>query len=402
MKPASVKDFIANPILSVAWKAALFYVIKKLYKLRKGLFVFLKSVLNRKDLISEIGPSVLATSIFRCFRYTKFGERYKDFSTFVAALAFFSSSRWNTCKLLASYLASCWIFEILKTWDRITQPRESNPSEGVVASKDKYKQSTWVSAANVGFTGLSCGFFYYRMPELTPKWFSKAVAIVGGHTRLKKGRLAKYVKNYMQHCSGHHHVGESCTVACLQRIPITYVSSFFLGVNLQIPSLILKQNLEKSLYTAHELSLFVACQIFLVCSLVCLGNAIFVKKGVVKQVYRYFHTVIVGFIATWITSRCIVRNVYWDEFFGVSFGQVTLHCFMELCGSLSFPVVGILALNALRKRTEQATTRKLHSEASAVANFLVRFCIGRPIAQAEATPEIIIPAGDKLVNKRIS
>jgi len=399
MKPIFVKDFIASPILSVASKAALFYIIKKLYKLRNGLFVFLKSVLNKKDLIAEVGPSMLATLTFRCFRYTKFGERYKDFSTFVAGVAFFSTSRESTCKLFASYLASCWIFEILKTWDRISQSYEPSPSEEITSSKDKYKRSPWVSAANVGFTGLSCGFIYYKMPELTPKWFRKAVAIVGGHVGLKKGRLERYVKDYMQHCSGYHHVAESCTVSNLKRLPITYVSSFFLGANLQIPSLILKQNLEKSLYMTHELSLYVACQIFLVCSLVCLGNAIFVKKGVVKQVYRYFHTLIIGFIATMITSRFIVRNAYWDEFFGLSFGQASLHCFMELCGSFSFPVVGIVALNALRERTEKPTTCELHVKGSAVANFLVRFCIGRPIAQGEATPEIIIPPGDKLLKK---
>jgi len=230
------------------------------------------------------------------------------------------------------------------------------------------------------------------MPKLTPKWFRKGVALVGGHTELKNGRLARYVNDYMQHCSGHHHVAESCILASMERIPITYVSCFILGANLQIPSLVLKQNLKKSLHTANELSLYVTCQIFLVCSLVCSGNAIFRKKGVVKRVYRYFHTLIIGCIATWITSRCVVRNLYWEEFFGVSYGQATLYCLMKLCGCWSFPVVGIFALNSLSKRTEKPIAREHRSKTSAVANFLVRLCIGRPITHGEATP-VSIPAG---------
>jgi len=138
----SSRKFILHPTLSVAIKAALFYCLKKLYKLRLGVFVFLKSLIDMNDLVSEIGPSMLATLIYRSFRYTKFGERNKTFSTVAAGLAFFSTSRESTGKLVASYLASCSIFQVLTSWDRLNDSRKFDRVKKTIGLNKKYKPST--------------------------------------------------------------------------------------------------------------------------------------------------------------------------------------------------------------------------------------------------------------------
>jgi len=379
MQSREFTSFFVSPVINVAQQAALIYLVKKIRKLRKGLLIFLRSLLS-KDAISEIGPSVLGTLIYRGLRYTAFGIKHKNTSAVIAGLIFCGTSRRSTCKLLASALASCWIFEVIKTWDH-----QSDYQKEVVSSKkvgQAIKASPWVSAANAIFTGCAGGYIYFNLPKLSPGWFQERVPLFWGHDMVKKGNLDKYRYDYAQHCSGHLHARQSCIMSILARPPRCYLRVLEVGAILQIPVLVMKRNLKKSMIKAHEFSFFVSVMLGFCGAFGCLGNAIFTKNGMVKLVYRKFHSLLIGALSTHITSRFFVRNPYWDEYFGVWYGQVTLFCLMELCGDWSYVVVGAFAINGLRRRIERSKNNKKHSKI-AIACLLERFCIGRPIVEEE-------------------
>jgi len=310
MHVLSFWSFIVDPVFKVTWKTTLFYIVKKLYTIRKGLLFFIKSVMTLKDVITNIGPSLLGTLVYRSTTYTSFGKKHKEISTLLSSVAFFCTSQESSCKLIASYLAACYLLEVTKKWDRLKAAKNVDRNANALKSAVKYRPSPWLLTAHVSFAGFSCGYVYYRFPNFSPKWFQTNVAILAGHNKLSKDRLEKYVSDYMQHCSGHHHAMESCTLSNLSGLFENYVKCFVMGLNLQVPSLILKRNVKKSLQIAHELSYFAACQLFLVGSFVCLGNKFVVKKGTAKRVYRHFHTIIIGSLSTYITSRYLVRNTY--------------------------------------------------------------------------------------------
>jgi len=236
MESQRFKRFVINPVIKVAQQAALIYFVKKLSKLRRGFHVFLLSLVS-KDIIRDIGPSVLGTMFYRGSRYTDFGNRHRNTSALIAGMIFCSSSKRGTLKLLASVLASCWIFEVIKTWDK--SRLESRSSKKIVKKREV---SPWVFAANCIFTGCAGGYIYFNVPRLSPQWFQDRVPIMWGHEMLKKGNLDKYRYNYMQHCSGHLHARESCVMSILARPPRSYGRVFQIGMILQIPSLIRKRN----------------------------------------------------------------------------------------------------------------------------------------------------------------
>jgi len=199
---------------------------------------------------------------------------------------------------------------------------------------------------------------------------------------LKKGNLDKYRYDYMQHCSEHLHARESCIMSILARPPRCYIRVFNIGIILQVPSFIMKRSWRKSTLKAHEFSSFVSVMLGFCGAFGCLGNVIFTKKGMIKKVYRRLHTFLVGALSTYLTSRFIIRNPYWDEYFGIWYGQVTLFCLMELCGSWSYDIVGSLAINGLRRRLERSKMSKKHSKV-AMGVLLESFCIGKPISEEE-------------------
>jgi len=374
MESQRFKTFFLNPVIKVAQQSALIYLVKKLWKLRRGFQAFLLSLLS-KDIIKDIGPSILGTVFYRGSRCTEWGNKHKNRSALIAGLIFCSTSKRGTLKLLASVLASCWIFEVIKTWDKSLL--ESSNKKKIVK---KLNVSPWVSAANCIFTGCAGGYIYFNVPRLSPQWFQDRVPWMWGHEMLKKGNLDKYRYDYMQHCSGHLHARESCILSILARPPRCYVRVLQIGIILQVPSLIMKRNWKKSTLKAHEFSVFVSIMLSFCGAFGCLGNAIFTKKGGIKKVYRRLHSFLIGAMSTYLTSRFFVRNPYWDEYFGIWYGQVTLFCLMQLCGDWSYIIVGTLAINGLRRRIERSKMNKKHSKI-AMGVLLESFCIGRPISK---------------------
>jgi len=368
------KSYFVTPVITVVQQATLIYLVKKLRKLKRGHLVFLRSLLS-KDIIGDVGPSLLGTMFYRGLRYTAFGKRHKNTSALIAGLVFCSTSRRGTLKLLASVLASCWVFEVIKTWD---SSKHHNDETKTLAKKREL--SPWVFTAHCIFTGCAGGYIYFNHPKQSPQWFQDRVPIFWGHDLVKKGNLDRYRYDYMQHCSGHLHARESCLMSILARPPRCYLKVFQVAAILQIPALVMKRNWKKSTFKAHEFSLFVSIMLGFCGAFGCLGNAIFRKKGLLKKVYRKFHSLFIGALSVYLTSRFIIRNPYWDEYFGIWYGQVTLFCLMELLGNWSYVVVGALAINGLRRRIERSKGNKKHSKI-AMGVLLESFCIGCPIIE---------------------
>merc|ERR1719285_1649443 len=126
----------------------------------------------------------------------------------------------------------------------------------------------------------------------------------------------------MQHCSGYSHMRESCIMSNIEKPPQIYMKAYMIGSILQIPSFLMKQNLKLSLIKAHEFALWITGTISMGLSFLCLGNAIFVLKGPVKRAYRLVHTPFLTALSCHISSRYLVPNVSWTEYFGIWYGQV--------------------------------------------------------------------------------
>jgi len=368
------KSYFVEPTITVVQQATLIYLMKKLPGLRKGLKTFLSTLIS-KDLLGDVAPSVLGTLIYRALRYTEFGQRHRNSSALIAGLLFCCTTRQSMLKLIASALASCWLFEVIKSWDHWNDNELSDEEK----EKPKSEQSSpWVLAANVIFTACAGGHIFHHLPKLSPWWFQARVPLLWGFDLLEKGRFEQYRTNYMVHCSGNYHAQESCFASVLARVPRCYKRSFEIGAVLQIPSLILKRKIWKSGYKAHEFAFHMTSVLGLSGALVCLGNAILTKRGRLKKAWRYWHGFIIAGVCTYITSRWVLRNPDKDEYFGIWFGQVTLFSIMALCGDWSYIFFGALAINGLRRRIERSKTSKKSSKI-AIGMLLESFCIGKPI-----------------------
>jgi len=368
------KSYFVKPTVTVAQQAALIYLMKSLPGLRKGLLVFVKSLVSI-DLLGDVAPSVLGTLVYRILRYTEFGKRHRNSSALIAGLIFCRTTRLDMLKLIASALASCWVFEVIKTWDHWNDCDLSDEEK----EKPKSEQSSpWVLAANVLFTACAGGHIYSHLPRISPWWFQSRVPLLWGFDMVEKGRFEKYRLDYMVHCSGNYHARESCVASCLARFPRCYKRSLEIGTVLQIPSLLLKRNIWKSGYKAHEFAFHMTSLLGLSGVCVCLGNAILTKPGPLKRIWRYWHGFIIAGLCTYITSRWVLRNPDKDEYFGIWFGQVTLFSIMALVGDWSYVVFGTLAINGLRRRIERSKSSKKSSKI-AIGLLLESFCIGQPV-----------------------
>lgn len=376
-----IQSFVVSPTLRVVKQAAMVYLIRKLPRARKGIAVFLSSLNSRIDLLTDIGPSVLGTMLYRLLRLTSFGERHKNSSALITGLLFCYITRRKTLKFLACALAACWLIEVLKTWDA-----EKRELDKVDNSKKKIDHSSWIFAANIFFTGFAGGFLYFHIPRLLPKWFRDRPKLLLGHDLLKKGHLAKYRDDYMQHCSRYFHARESCTAASIIRFPRCYKRSFLIGIMSQIPDLLLKRNLKRLIYKSHEIALHLTFCLCIGGMLVCLGNATFTKPGAVKRIWRYFHPFTLSAMGTYITTRWILCKPSNNEYFALWFGQATIHSLLETLGDWSFVVTGALALNGLRRRIERSKKSKKSAKLK-VGVLLASYCIGEPIKPMEEVAE---------------
>lgn len=368
------KNYFVDPTVAVAQQATLIYLMKSLPRLRKGLVIFLKKLIS-KDLIDDVLPSVLGTLVYRALRFTEFGKHHRNTSAFIAGLIFSSTTKLSTMKLLSSALASCWLFEVIKTWDEL---KYGGLSDDEKENPNNKHCSTWVFAANVFFTGITCGHMLAHYPTQGPGWFRVRTADLLGVSMVEQSRVENYRADYMLHCSGNFHLRESCIASILARFPRVYRKTIELGMAIQIPSLLLKRNLWNSLHKAHEFALYWTCVCGMAGASVCLGNAILAKPGLLRRVHRWYGPLLSSWLSTYITCRWILPNPHYNEYYGIWFGQVALFSLMAICGDWSYIVFGAWAINGLRRRIERSEKSKKSSKI-AIGRLLESMCIGKPL-----------------------